>query len=185
MRCSRASLVRSTTSWAQKSKSICSARSPIRHRPGGEPARGHEQHDAPPVVRQRRERELHLADDLRPQMQRVAGVGPVRIGERRPGVVGRDEFMGETPRPIEASRRRALRNLLNADALVPRFAGLNRCGSYASSTSATRCQAWFCMSSTSASISLPAVSDRDARPSGAAQLGLYLLKIDHGGPPRA
>ena len=28
MRCSRASLVRSTTSWAQKSKSICSARLP-------------------------------------------------------------------------------------------------------------------------------------------------------------
>ena len=56
----------------------------IRHRPGGEPARGHEQHDAPPVVRQGRERELHLADDLGPQVQRVAGVLPIRIGERRP-----------------------------------------------------------------------------------------------------
>ena len=58
----------------------------IGHCAGRESARAHIEHDAPPVVRKRRQRELHLADDLGPQMQRVAGVGPVLVGESRPGV---------------------------------------------------------------------------------------------------
>ena len=89
MRCSRASLVRSTSSWAQKSKSICSARSRYGIAPVVSPRAVTNSTMPHQWFDKRRERELHLADDLRPQMQRVAGVGPVRIGERGPGVCGR------------------------------------------------------------------------------------------------
>ena len=32
--------------------------------------------DVPPMIDERRENEAHLAYDLRPELQRVAGVGP-------------------------------------------------------------------------------------------------------------
>ena len=46
------------------------------HRWRFEPARGDEQRCVPPLIDQRRCRDAHLADDLRPQLQRVAGLAP-------------------------------------------------------------------------------------------------------------
>ena len=97
--------------WSMKSKSICSA-FPCRHRTGGEAARGDVKRDGPPVVRKRREREPDLADDLGPQVQRGAGIGPGGIVQRGQGLRDR----GTAEKMAGAFGRSGVR-------------GLNRCGS--------------------------------------------------------
>src|SRR5437867_2570649 len=44
----------------------------------GQPARGHVEGYLPPMVHHRCARHAHLADNLRPSMQRVAGILPIR-----------------------------------------------------------------------------------------------------------
>ncbi len=55
-------------------------------RRGREPARRHVKCDVPPMIDSRCQRQADLADDLRPQMERVAGLAPV--GERQAGPGG-------------------------------------------------------------------------------------------------
>ncbi len=55
-----------------------------RHRSGGQPARGHIERDVPGMVQPWRQREADLADHLGPQMQRRAGVAPIRGRQRGP-----------------------------------------------------------------------------------------------------
>jgi hypothetical protein len=50
----------------------------------GKSARGHQKRCVPPVIDERSERDAHLADDLRPKMQRVAGFAPRRERQIRP-----------------------------------------------------------------------------------------------------
>ena len=52
--------------------------SAIRHRRRNETARSHKERGIPPMIDERRERDAHLADDLRPQLQRVTGLAPRR-----------------------------------------------------------------------------------------------------------
>jgi hypothetical protein len=51
---------------------------------GGQPTRGDVQGDMPPVVEERREFQADFAHDLRPQVQRLAGVSPCLIGQSWP-----------------------------------------------------------------------------------------------------
>ena len=67
-----------------KSKSISKVQAAIRHRRGGQAARGHVERHVPPMIDRRGEREPDLADDLRPHVQCGAGLLPVSIGKRRP-----------------------------------------------------------------------------------------------------
>ena len=60
----------------------------VGQRPRREAARRHLKRDGPGVVERRRLGERHLADDLRPHVQRGVGVFPGVVGERRPGFVG-------------------------------------------------------------------------------------------------
>ena len=46
------------------------------------------------MVDRRREREPDFADDLHPELQSGAGIGPRRLGQCRPGVVGIGCSMG-------------------------------------------------------------------------------------------
>src|SRR5262245_2125748 len=50
----------------------------MRNRRGRETARSDVERDVPPMIDERSEKEAHLADDLRPEVQCVAGVGPFR-----------------------------------------------------------------------------------------------------------
>jgi hypothetical protein len=72
-----------------------------RHRRGGKAARADVERHLPAVVQPRREREAHLADDLRPELERRRGVAPPRVGELGPDV--RRVAHGSRP----AARRRA------------------------------------------------------------------------------
>src|SRR6266849_6251371 len=58
----------------------------VRDRRGRQAARGQVQRHVPGVVEPRRLRQAYLADDLRPQMQRLAGILPSRIGQLRPPI---------------------------------------------------------------------------------------------------
>src|SRR5262249_41178186 len=56
----------------------------IGHRRRGEPARSHEERCVPPMIDERSKCDAHLADDLRPQMQRVTSFAPRRERQIRP-----------------------------------------------------------------------------------------------------
>ena len=66
----------------------------VRNGRGPEPARRDVQDDLPPVVLHRREREPRLADDLRPELQGVAGLLPLLQREERP------HFSGSGPHSV-------------------------------------------------------------------------------------
>ena len=58
----------------------------VRNRGGGEATRRHVERHVPPMVLLRGERHPHLADDLRPHVERGVRVLPARERQRRPGV---------------------------------------------------------------------------------------------------
>src|SRR4029077_2304479 len=58
--------------------------SAIGHRRRNESARSYKERGIPPMIDERRERDAHLADDLRPQLQGVAGLAPRRERQIRP-----------------------------------------------------------------------------------------------------
>jgi hypothetical protein len=79
--------------------------SAIRHRRRNEPARSSKERGIPPMIDERRERDAHLADDLRPKLQRVTGLAPRASG--RSGIVASFLIRNARARLKDAAYRRA------------------------------------------------------------------------------
>src|SRR6185437_8588032 len=98
-------------------------------RRGAESARRHVERHLPTVVEPGSEREPHLADDLRPQLQGRGGIAPGGVGKRRPG----DDELTHTESPVASDRRTRSSNrrvrimsLRAAKVIVPRAPDLRR-----------------------------------------------------------